>query len=43
MTIKDLKPSLIWEIFDELTQVPRPSQKEAKVIEYLINFAENTA
>ena len=40
MTIKDLKPTLVWEIFDQLTKVPRPSQHEAKVIEFLVNFAE---
>lgn len=40
MTIKDLKPSLIWEIFYEITQVPRPSKKEDKIRAYLIDFAE---
>ena len=40
MTIKDLQPSLVWEIFDQLTKVPRPSQHEAKVIEFLIDFAK---
>lgn len=39
MTIKDLKPSLIWQYFDELNQIPRPSKKEGKVIQYLENFA----
>ena len=40
MTIKDLKPSLVWEIFYEITQVPRPSKKEGKIREYLIDFAK---
>lgn len=40
MTIKDLKPELIWSIFDEITQVPRPSKKEEKIRKYLFNFAE---
>lgn len=39
MTIKDLNPSLVWGIFDEITQVPRPSKKEEKIREYLLNFA----
>lgn len=27
MTIKDLKPALVFGIFDQITQVPRPSKK----------------
>ena len=30
MTIKDLKPALVFSIFDEINQVPRPSKKEEK-------------
>lgn len=40
MTIKDLKPALIWEIFDKITQVPRPSKKEGKIHDFLVNFAK---
>lgn len=40
MTIRDLQPKLIWEIFDEITAVPRPSKHEEKIIEYLLNFAK---
>ena len=40
MTIRDLSPKLIWEIFDEITAVPRPSKREEKIIEYLISFAQ---
>jgi len=29
-TIKSLKPTSLWEIFHELTQIPRPSKKEEK-------------
>lgn len=39
MTIKDLKPTLVWSIFDEITKVPRPSKKEGKIREYLLDFA----
>ncbi len=38
--ISDLKPELIWKFFDEITQIPRPSKKEEKIIEYLLNFAK---
>ncbi len=40
MTIKDLKPVAIWHYFYEITQIPRPSKKEGKMIEYLLNFAK---
>lgn len=40
MTIQDLEPGLLWKYFDELTQVPRPSKKEGKVIAYLLEFAK---
>ena len=39
MKVKDLKPALVWEIFDAITQVPRPSKKEEKIRAYLLDFA----
>ncbi len=39
MTLKELKPALIWSIFDEITKVPRPSKKEGKIRQYLLDFA----
>lgn len=39
MTIRDLKPAMVWEIFDDITRVPRPSKKEAKIRQYLLDFA----
>ncbi len=39
MTIKDLQPALVFSIFDEITQVPRPSKKEGKIRQYLLDFA----
>lgn len=38
--IKDLNPQRVWKHFYALTQIPRPSKKEAKVIEYMKNFGE---
>lgn len=40
MTIKDLEPSIVWKYFYEITQVPRPSKKEGKIIAYLLDFAQ---
>lgn len=39
MSIKDLQPAIVWEQFDAITKVPRPSKKEGKIIEFLIDFA----
>lgn len=40
MTIKELKPELIWGIFDQITKVPRPSKKEEKIRQFLLDFAK---
>jgi dipeptidase D len=39
-TIKDLKPTRVWEIFDQINKVPRPSKKEGKIREFLVDFAK---
>ena len=39
MTIRELEPKLIWEQFDDITRVPRPSKKEEKIIAWLEEFA----
>ncbi len=38
--IAKLEPTIVWEIFDSITQVPRPSTKEQKIIAWLIEFAK---
>lgn len=38
--ILNLEPKNIWKHFYSLTQIPRPSKKEAKVIEFMKNFGE---
>ena len=40
MEMKNLYPNHVWEIFDAITKVPRPSKKEERIIEYLIAFAK---
>jgi dipeptidase D len=39
--IKNLNPQRVWKHFYSLTQIPRPSKKETKVIEFMKNFGEN--
>lgn len=38
--LQDLSPQLVWSYFEEICQVPRPSKKEEKIIEYLTDFAK---
>ncbi|PID90524.1 MAG: cytosol nonspecific dipeptidase [Bacteroidetes bacterium] len=38
--ISQLQPSLLWQIFDEITQIPRPSKHEEQMVDYLLAFAE---
>lgn len=40
MEITELNPKIVWKFFHEITQVPRPSKKEEKIIAYLEKFAQ---
>ena len=40
MKITDLKPTIVWKFFHQVTQVHRPSKKEGKMIEFLESFAK---
>ncbi len=36
--IKGLEPSILWQRFYEITQVPRPSKKEGKILAHIRNL-----
>lgn len=36
--MKTLKPTLVWQFFRDITQIPRPSKKEGRMIAYLKDF-----
>jgi dipeptidase D len=38
--ILNLKPEKMWKYFHEITQVPRPSKKEEKIRQYLVDFGK---
>ncbi|MDR0370806.1 MAG: aminoacyl-histidine dipeptidase [Prevotellaceae bacterium] len=38
--MKNLEPKRMWNYFYEITQIPRPSKNEGKIVEYLKAFAE---
>lgn len=39
MEVKDLQPKAVFEIFDQITKIPRPSKKEEKIRKYILDFA----
>ena len=39
MEIKNLTPQNVWSIFDGMTRVPRPSKKEEKIRQWLVDWA----
>jgi dipeptidase D len=41
MKIEELSPAGIWKNFKSLTQIPRPSKKEFRVVEFIKKFGEN--
>jgi len=38
--MKSLEPKVLWNYFHEITQIPRPSKKEEKIIAYLQEFGK---
>ena len=39
-SIKDLKPTAIWQNFYKLTQVPRPSNHEEQARKFMLEWAK---
>lgn len=39
MKISELNPTQVFSIFEEITQIPRPSKKEDKIRQYVLDFA----
>lgn len=37
--MQNLEPKLVWQYFDQITKIPRPSKKEDKILDYLRKFA----
>ena len=40
MSLSNIEPQIIWKNFSALNEVPRPSKKEERVIEFIKNFGE---
>ena len=39
--LSDLEPKIVWEIFEEITKVPRPSKKEERIIKWVKQWAKD--
>ncbi|MDR0227884.1 MAG: aminoacyl-histidine dipeptidase [Flavobacteriaceae bacterium] len=39
--VRNLEPKALWNKFADLNAVPRPSKKEERVIEFMMNFGKN--
>ena len=39
--ITGLNPKELWEIFHQMTQIPRPSNHEEKIQEWAVNYGKN--
>ena len=39
--IRKLEPKELWNIFHEITQIPRPSKKEKKIAEFIVKFGKD--
>lgn len=41
MSVRNLEPKALWNHFADLNAVPRPSKKEERVIEFMMNFGRS--
>ena len=38
--LNNLNPKVVWGYFEDICQVPRPSKKEEKIIQFLMDFGK---
>ncbi|MCF0207607.1 MAG: aminoacyl-histidine dipeptidase [Bacteroidales bacterium] len=39
--LSNLEPKKVWQYFEQITKIPRPSKKEEKMVEFLLKFAKD--
>ncbi len=39
--IRNLEPKQVWNIFHDITQIPHPSKKEKRIVEYVVKFGKD--
>jgi dipeptidase D len=40
MTVRDLEPKVLWNHFEDLNAVPRPSKKEDRIRQFMVDFGK---
>jgi len=38
--LSNLKPALLWQVFEEMCNIPHPSKHEGRITEYVLDFAK---
>ena len=38
--LENIEPKVVWNYFEDICKVPRPSKKEEKIIQFLIDFGK---
>jgi len=41
MSVRNLEPQIIWNHFEDLNAVPRPSKKEERIRQFMVDFGNN--
>ena len=41
MHTRDLEPKIIWNHFEDINAVPRPSKHEERIIQFMLDFGNN--
>ncbi|MBL7898988.1 MAG: cytosol nonspecific dipeptidase, partial [Crocinitomicaceae bacterium] len=41
MSVRNLEPKIIWNHFEDLNAVPRPSKKEERVRQFMVDFGKS--
>ncbi len=39
--LSKLQPPMVWKYFEEILEIPRPSKKEEKIIQYIVEFGKD--
>jgi dipeptidase D len=42
MSVRNLEPKIVWNHFEDLNAVPRPSKKEERIRQFMVDFGKDT-
>ncbi|HNS42357.1 MAG TPA: cytosol nonspecific dipeptidase, partial [Taishania sp.] len=41
MSVRNLEPKELWNHFADINAVPRPSKREERIVQYMVNFGNS--